>query len=468
MSLQHEINAVLRQDFVSFVYRVFQTVSPGDQYLHNWHIEAMAYQLQCIANGETSRLIITMPPRHLKSIVVSVAFVAWMLGHDPSLRIICVSYNQDLANKHADDMRAVMQSAWYQRIFPNTRLQRGKSALHDLHTTKRGFRLSTSVGGTLTGRGADMVILDDVNKASEPESDRQRQKTQEWFQGALLSRLNDKANGPIIVVQQRLHDDDLVGFLLRNGCWDELNLPAIAEMDEEIEIGNGWVYQRCEGDLLHPEREDQATLDQLRLELGETAFAAQYQQRPVPRGGQIVKWKWFQTYAVVPRRERYDWLVMSLDPAFTASDKADWSAITVWLVKHEKCYLLDVIRVREEYPALMRRIDWLIAHWKPNLFIVEAIGGGKPLFQELRARHGPKVNCFSTAVDKVVRMETEALAIERGEVLIPTEAEWLETFRDEVVSFPMGQHDDQIDSMSQFLKWRRLSPWHIQNGPFFR
>ena len=332
MSRQDEIDALLRQDFASFVHRVFQTVAPGEKYLHNWHIDALAYELMRIANGDINRLITTLPPRYLKSIVVSVAYVAWMLGHDPTLRVICVSYSQELANKHADDMRAVMKSAWYRRTFPNTRLQHGKSALHDLHTTKRGYRLSTSVGGTLTGRGADMVILDDINKAPEIHSDHQRQKTQDWFQGTLMSRLNNKATDPIIVVQQRLHDDDLVGFLRRNGCWTELNLPAIAEVDECIDIGNGLVYQRCEGDLLHPEREDQATLDQLRLELGETAFSAQYQQRPVPRGGHIIKWDWFQTYDREPLRESIDWLVVSLDPAFTANEKSDWSAFTVWLI----------------------------------------------------------------------------------------------------------------------------------------
>ena len=468
MSLQHEIDALLRQDFVSFVHRVFQTVAPGEVYLHNWHIEAIAFELMRIANGDNSRLITTLPPRHLKSIVVSVAFVAWMLGHNPSMRIICVSYSQELANKHADDMRAVMQSGWYRRVFPNTRLQRGKCALHDLHTTGRGYRFSTSVGGTLTGRGADMVILDDVNKANEIQSDHQRQKTQEWFQGTLMSRLNNKATDPIIVVQQRLHDDDLVGFLLRHEGWTELKLPAIAEDYERIQIGETLWYHRHEGDLLHPEREDQETLDRLRHDLGETAFSAQCQQRPVPRGGHIVRWDWFQRYNRPPRRESIDWLVMSIDPAFTATEKADWSAITTWLAKPKECYLLDVVRVREEYPKLVRRTSDLITRWRPNLVIVEAIGGGAPLYQTLRERHGVIVRCFTHAEDKVVRMETEALAIEHGEVLIPENAPWLETFRDEVVRFPMGQHDDQIDSMSQFLKWRRLNARQIRNGPIHR
>jgi len=465
MISQKDIDAILRRDFPSFVHRVFQTVAPGDTYLPNWHILAMAYELQRIVKVENNRLIITLPPRHLKSIVVSVAFVAWMLGHNPSLRIICVSYNQDLANKHADDMRVVMQSPWYRRIFPNTRLQRGKGALNDLHTTQRGYRLSTSVEGTLTGRGADLVILDDVNKANEIQSDLKRQKTNEWSQGPLISRLNNKAKDAIIVVQQRLHDDDLVGFLKRNGVWTELNLPAIAEEDQWIQIGDDLWHHRREGDLLHPEREDQATLDRLRLELGEAAFSAQYQQSPVPRGGQIVKWGWFQPYDRMPRRESIDWLVISLDPAFTANERSDWSVFTVWLVKRDKCYLLDVTRIRVEYPTLMRRIDEMITHWRPNIFIVESIGGGIPLRQKLVQRYGQIVNYFSKAVDKVVRMETEGLAIENGEVLIPAEAEWLETFRDEVVSFPKGQNDDQIDSMSQFLRWRRANYRRLQDAP---
>lgn len=468
MSRQKRIDAALRQDFVTFLHRVFLTVVPGEKYAHNWHIEAMAYELMRVVNGENNRLIVTMPPRYLKSIVVSVAFVAWMLGHFPSMRIICVSYAQGLALKHADDFKAVLRSGWYRRTFPNTRLQPGKQATHDVHTTKRGCRYSTSVGGTLTGIGADMVILDDVNKANEIQSDVQRENVQEWFRGTLISRLNNKATNPIIVVQQRLHDDDLVGFLLRHDGWTELNLPAIAEEDETIELGNGLVYNRCEGDVLHQEREDQATLDQLRHDLGETAFSAQYQQRPVPRGGQIVKWPWFQTYDRDPRRETIDWVVLSIDPAFTASEKADWSAITVWLVKRDRCYLLDVVRVREEFPSLVRRIHRLIAHWEPDQVIVEAVGGGKPLYQELRKQHGIIVRCFTTRDDKVVRMETEALAIEHGEVFVPVEAPWLEAFRDEIVRFPKGQNDDQIDSMSQFLKWRRMHEWHIKNGAFFR
>ena len=170
-------------------------------------------------------------------------------------------------------------------------------------------------------------------------------------------------------------------------------------------------------------------------------------------------------YEQFPRRESIDWLVISLDPAFTANERSDWSAFTVWLIKRDACYLLDVTRIRVEYPTLVRRIDELITRWRPSMFVVEAVGGGLALYQELRKRYGLIVNCFSKLDDKVVRMETEALAIEQGHVYVPAEAEWLETFRDEVVSFPMGKNDDQIDSMSQFLRWRKARNWQIQHAP---
>jgi predicted phage terminase large subunit-like protein len=465
MSKSSEIDALLRQDFASFVHRVFQTVVPGVDYMSNWHIEAMAWELRCVAEGYINRAIITLPPRHLKSIVASVAFPAWLLGMDPTLGIICVSYSQELANKHAHDMRLVVSSPWYKRIFPNTRLQRGQCAIHDLHFTRGGYRLSTSVGGTLTGRGGDVILMDDINKANEVQSDLQRRNTQEWFQGTLLSRLNDKANGSIVLIQQRLHEDDMVGFVKQSGNWDHLNLPAISEEDEWIEIGDDkWKYRR-EGDLLHPEREDQETLDRLKKELGSRAFAAQYQQRPVPRGGDIVKLSWFKTYDRPPLRESGDLLVQSWDAAFTANEGSDYSVCTTWLVKHDGCYLLHVERFKAEYPELIRCAVNSARHWQSDLVIVEAIGGGVALYQDLRARLGTLVRCFSTTVDKVVRMETESLAIETGYVFIPEEASWLADFQHELTHFPRAKHDDQVDSLSQFLRWWRTSH-HPHRGRF--
>ena len=160
----HVLDAILRTDFVSFIRKVFHTVSPGDPFLENWHIEAMAHHLLKVVRGETRRLIITIPPRHLKSICTSVALPAFILGHDPTRRMICVSYSTELAIKHANDFRTVMKSDWYQRLFSATRIDQAKDTQTEIMTTRKGFRLATSVGGTLAGRGGNVIIIDDPIK----------------------------------------------------------------------------------------------------------------------------------------------------------------------------------------------------------------------------------------------------------------------------------------------------------------
>ena len=155
----------LASDFPAFVMKVFETVSSGDGFLSNWHIDAMAYAAQQVIDGRLKRLIVNVPPRHLKSIIFSVALPAFLLGLDPTKRIVCVSYSNDLATKHANDFRAVMNSVWYRRIFPNTRISREKDTQGETMTTARGYRLATSLGGTFTGRGAHLVVMDDPQKA---------------------------------------------------------------------------------------------------------------------------------------------------------------------------------------------------------------------------------------------------------------------------------------------------------------
>lgn len=194
------LDALLREDFVSFLNKTFAEVSGGDQFLGNWHIDSIAWELKQIQDGNNTRLIVTMPPRYLKSIAISVAWPAWMLGHNPQLRFVCVSYSKELAAKHASDCRAVMQTDWYQRIFPMTRLRKGSMAEMDFSTTQGGSRLSTSVGGTLTGRGGDIIVIDDPIKPDEAHSETTRKSVLHWFSNTLLSRLNDKKRGSICLV----------------------------------------------------------------------------------------------------------------------------------------------------------------------------------------------------------------------------------------------------------------------------
>jgi len=260
------LRAVLRQDPGTFVAKVFQTVSPGDVYLDNWHIDAIVHQLMLVHGGSIRRLIITQPPRSLKSICTSVAFVAWCLGHDPTKRFACASYSLELAATFARQFRAVVTSDWYRDLFPAMRLAKDTEA--ECVTTNGGGRFAVAVGGSFTGRRADVIIIDDALKADEAQSEKARRAVNEWYGTTLLSRLDDKKTGSIIVVAQRLHEDDLPGQLLRNGGWQHVDLPAIAEEDQEIPIGPDSVHHRKKGEALHPEREPIEVLEKIKSEMG--------------------------------------------------------------------------------------------------------------------------------------------------------------------------------------------------------
>src|SRR5271167_4807676 len=226
-----EYQTILRSDLGYFAQRCFCELNPQAPFLPNWHIEVIAAKLAEVRQGKIRRLIINLPPRHLKSLMASIAFPAWCLGHDPSAQILSVSYAQDLADKLARDCRSIMMSPWYRRIFP-ARLARHRQAVQEFITTRQGYRLATSTGGVLTGRGADIIVIDDPLKPEEALSKALRQACNEWFLHTLYSRLNDKRHGVIVIIMQRLHEDDLVGHVLAQEPWEVLSFPAIAETDE--------------------------------------------------------------------------------------------------------------------------------------------------------------------------------------------------------------------------------------------
>jgi hypothetical protein len=245
------LDAVLRSEFESFLRRCLATLNPGMPFLPNWHIKAIAYQLERIRRGEINRLIINMPPRHLKSLTVSVAFPACLLGLEPKHRIFAISYGSELSSKHASDFRSIAQSSWYARAFPKMRITR--SLEEEVITSKRGFRKATSVAGPLTGLGGNIFIIDDPQKPADAQSQSRRTTLNQWVSNTLMSRLDNKETGVIIVVMQRVHTDDLSGFLANaSDDWTVLSLPAIAEDEQHIPIGDHEFYHRGVGEALHP------------------------------------------------------------------------------------------------------------------------------------------------------------------------------------------------------------------------
>jgi predicted phage terminase large subunit-like protein len=450
--------ALLRNEFRVFVHKVFATLSPGQTYVPAWHVEAIAWRLERVRRGEIRRLIINMPPRSLKSIAASVAFPAFVLGHDPSRRIICVSYSGDLAKKHANDFRAVLESSWYRSAFPSTRVGPYKNSETEIELTARGFRLATSVGGTLTGRGGDIIVIDDPLKPDDALSETKRLAANQWFTNTLLSRLDDKRTGAIVVVMQRVHVDDLTGFLLaQSDEWDVLSLPAIADCDETIPLSAQRTYRRKSGEALSPEREPLDVLDAMKLQIGSDAFSAQYQQAPAPPGGAMVKRAWIRRFSELPLPSDRLMTLQSWDTASKGGPENDWSVCTTWiLAPHKRWYLVDVWRRRVDYPALKTAVQALAKQWDATRVLVEDAGAGTSLVQELK---GWVLGIIAVKAegDKASRMAVASAKFEAGQALLPERAPWLADLEAELFSFPGSRHDDQCDSISQALLDRNIS-----------
>jgi predicted phage terminase large subunit-like protein len=463
---QADYTNILRRDFVSFIERSFYELNPQTDFIPGPHIEMMASKLEACRQGRIKRLIINLPPRGLKSHCTSIAFVAWWLGHNPSGHVICASYGQDLADKLARDCRLVMLSPWYQRLFP-TRLA-NRPAVHDFVTTAQGTRLATSVRGPLTGRGADLILLDDPLKPDEALSETRRNAANEWYDNTLLSRLNDKANGCIIIIMQRLHQDDLVGHVLEQGGWEVLSFPAIAEQDESHLIENIFGrrhYVRKKGEALHPERESLAVYQSIRQTIGEYNFLSQYQQSPTPLGGAMVKTHWLKFYEPSEEPAQFSQIVQSWDTANKSTDLADYSVCTTWGVLYRKYYLLDVFREKLNYPELRRAIIDLRYKYRSMNIVIEDKASGIQLIQDLSNEiYGVNAYKSPPGADKIMRLHAQTAMFENGFVLLPKNAPWLAEYIKELTCFPGTRYADQVDSTTQFLDYIRsdegLEIWH--------
>ena len=410
-------------------------------------------------------MLITVPPRHLKSICTSVCFPAWLLGRNPTLKVMVASYGQDLAAKHSRDFRMLIEAPWYRRLFPAMAVHPKRNTEAELLTTQLGGRKSVSLGGSVTGFGGDVLIVDDLMKAGDAQSDTERQRVKDFYEQTLFSRLEDKGAGPIVAIQQRLHEDDLAGYLLDKGNFTHLNLRAIAEENETFELTLGRKHLRQKDEALFPEREPLETLEKIRTEIGSYAFSSQYQQNPVPPDGNRVRWEWFGTYDERPHRNALQLVVQSWDTAVTAEPTSDFSVCTTWGYREGTWYLLDVLRDRLEYPALKRKIIALQRGWKAEKVIIEYANSGVPLVRELRREVGRMFIGLRPDTNKEVRLAAQTAKLESGNFHLPAKAEWLPAFKDEVLGFPNKRYDDQVDSLSQFLYWigsRRGEGWRVR------
>jgi len=308
----------------------------------------------------------------------------------------------------------------------------------------------------LTGPDADIILIDDPLKPEEALSEAQRQTANDWYDHTLYSRLNDKRHGVIVIIMQRLHEDDLVGHVLAQEPWEVLSFPAIAEAEEAHQIETIWgprCFARRQGEALHPDREPLETLEHIRRTIGEYNFAGQYQQSPAPLGGGLVKAEWFKRYGANERPESFDRIFQSWDTANKATELSDFSVCTTWGIKGKDLYLLNVLRKRLEYPALKRAVREQQSLFNANVVLIEDKASGTQLIQELIADGCHRVTRYKPECDKIMRLHAQTAIIENGFVHLPDAAPWLAEYLHEMTVFPKGKHDDQVDSTAQFLDW---------------
>ena len=458
-----QYRALLRQDFGAFFHRVFLYLNPGEPFMPNWHIDLMQARLEQCRVGAVRRAIFNAPPRSMKSMCISVAYVAWALGHDPTMKFICISHSQDLADQLASDCLNVVSSNWYAQLFPQMRLASQRPAIANFKTTRNGGRFATSIGGSITGRGADVIIIDDPLKADQANSETERDRVNKWFGDTVYNRLNNKRTGCIIVVAHRLHVDDLVGHLQRqtHEKWEILSLPAIAEVPQTFEWETRFgkfTHRRAISDLLHPERESLELLNAVKETLGAATFAAQYQQNPVPVIGVMIREEWFKRYRDNELPAKFDLIMQSWDTANKPDDKSDYSVGTTWGIKAGLIFLLHVWRNQVGFPALKNAVLQQRELYRPGVILIEDMASGTQLIQELREAGFSEILGCKCSYDKVMRFQAQLALIQNGRVYLPEQAFWLAEYLDEVKTFPNSAHKDQVDSTTQALEWFRQLP----------
>jgi predicted phage terminase large subunit-like protein len=449
--------ALARDQFFYFVWRVFGTLHPGREgdFVPGWHVQAMCHELDEVRIGANQRLVINVPPRHLKSITVSVAFVAFVLGHSPSSKIIVASYGLDLARKHSDDCRRVMQSGWYREMFPKTRLGGRGNTVDEIRTTRGGSRKAVSIGGAVTGHGADYIIIDDLMKAGDAGSEAELLRAQEYIEGSLLSRFDNPTEGRVVMIAQRLHERDPPGYLLGKGGYRHLNLPAIAEDDQRIAVGTGQHSGRKRGEPLFPERFGLDVLERMRREMGAAVFNCQYQQNPVAPDGSPLRWEWFGSYDETLPRHAYEMVAQSWDTGTSADPRSDYSVCTTWGLRDRKWWLLNVFRDRLDYPDLKRTCLRLGEEWEADVVLIEDAVTGRPLIHECFEQNRSRFRRVTPEHDKETRFRAACDPVSEGAILLPREAPWLDDFRRELLAFPRARYDDQVESFSQMMNWTK-------------
>lgn len=440
-----------RRSYETFCYAAYSMLYPGKKLNPRPYLSAMIHRYGQLARGECKRLVANVPPRHGKSEFGTCMLAAWVMGRDPTTKVMVVTYGLKLSLDLTKKIRQIMTHPHYLRIFPGTRLQVGKNRAEHFVTTKGGECRAESQESGVTGLGTHYMLIDDFQMADDALSPVQRENAIRTFKNSLVTRFDNLAEGKILINQQRLHLDDISGWAL-DLDWPQLRLPAIAEEDEIHPLTRGRTWYRKKGELLDPERCSLEYLNDQRLMQGPLYFNAQHQQNPGTAEGGLIDWQWFGQYNEMPPRREFLKIVQVWDPAITERVHSDYSVGMTWGYRNQKWYLLDLIRIKKGFTDLQAIVIGWHGKWQADALIIEGASIGLSLFNWVKSKNLPGIiRCPTPVGSKIDRLAGRTAQLATGDYLLPASAPWLADFKRELLSFPEAPNDDQVDALSLFL-----------------
>ncbi len=472
-----------------FIRLAWPVLEPSTPFVPGWHIQAICEHLEAVKVGQIKRLLINMPPRHMKSTIVSVMWPVWMWLHDPSIRWLCSSYGLSLAIRDNRKSRLLIQSQWFQQLYGSIFQFAGDQNVKSFfENDKRGYRLAVSVGSAVTGEGGDILLIDDPHNIDEKESDAKRETALDWFDTTWSSRLNNPQTGAMVVVSHRIHSKDVSGHILEtnDGEWTHLNLPAefepgsrcittVVSKNNDPMAWKGHDPRTEEGQLLWDTRFPRVVIEKAKRQYGPLGYAALFQQNPIPSGGYIYKERdrrFFtidqttQSYLLETPRGRVTvpiadcWNLAVVDLATSLKTTADFFLMETWAITpYNDALLLHALHEHLDFPEQQRQIPLIFQRFMHSIIAVEQVGYQLAMIQYL-VSIGLPIKPFKPQTDKIMRSTTGSILYSNGKAYHNKNMQGIEECEKELFSFPKAPHDEYPDchAMMAFVIGAALRP----------
>lgn len=451
---------VCENDLAFFLKEAFKRIYPELTYEHNWHIDVLCKHLEAVERGEIRNLDINIPPRTIKSLLINIVFPAWVWTRKPWKKFITASYASSLSVGFNIRRRSLIQSDWYRSKWPIS-LKEDKNTTYNFENTKNGFMMATSVGGTLTGEGADFLITDDIIDVNDAFSKAARDNARFWYENTFYNRLNDAKDGARINVNQRLHEKDISSLIQEEfkelDEWESLVIPMV-KTERQVETSLKWIDPRQVGEFMHPKRfSEKEALPHMK---NSYKWSSQYQQSPIPIGGGIVKEEWISYYDILP--DDLDEYILSADLTFKGEKRNDYVCFQAWGRKGIYKYLIDIIRGQWSYAQTKSHFKTFCEkHPKAGKKYIEDKANGSALISDLAVEilnlvpWPVKGSSIPANIDKVQRVHLISNEFEDGLVLLNRNLELTQSYVKEITSFTENGsttgNDDMVDTSTTAL-----------------